>query len=158
MQDKYQSQLRQLGKKVFQLRQAIETSSDGSVYKQGIAVTTAVRQALASLPSDGFMLAIHPDEKIYENPAVLPMEVLRYDQMKPVSNQDSITVDVNISRNEFFERMEQYSQTVVLGISIAADVESTTGSTTEKKLSEVPEKILTNLFSCRSIDRIKSNS
>jgi hypothetical protein len=151
---KYQSQMRQLGKKVFQMREAVDMGtaavavSGGSqsvalVAKQAIGLTTTVRQVLGSMPSDAFMLAMHPFEKIYSNPVVVPTEVL--------------TLEQNTTHNEFYEAMEQHAQMCVIELSEqqqSGDGASAGQTGQQAAKREVPEKILETLFGCTSAKRM----
>jgi hypothetical protein len=139
---KHVNPLRQLGKKVFQLREAI-VEGQGGLLKQAIGITNAVRQIHGALPPDGFMLSMHPSEKVYQNPAVLPGEVLKYAQVKPLGGAVQWG-DVN----EFYERMEQTSQLAVLDLD--EETRAEVPHVLEKRKSQVTFKILEYLFAKKS--------
>ena len=152
MDNKYTNPLRQLGKKLFQLREAIDLSSaqGGALVKQAIGITNAVRQVHAAMPSDGFMLCMHPRDKVYQSPAVLPGEVLKYAPVKPLAGAVQV-VPGGEAVNEFYERMEQSSQLAVL------ELEEQTLEAAPKfdeKKNPVPEKILETLFAKTSEQRL----
>jgi hypothetical protein len=155
--DKYNTQLRLLGKKVMQLREAIEASFDpynpnqsSHFQKQASYVAITLRQLQAAVPADAFMLAIHPRDKIYQNPAVVP-QILKYPDNDIRIPESSLL----LKDSDFYESLESFAIEAVTfsGESIETAIESVE----EKKrvnLQKIPESLISRLYQKLSSDRI----
>ena len=120
---KYTTQLRILGKKIFQLRECVEGGLPGNgsggvawgqFLKASLYVATVLKQVGSLIPADAAVLGIVPAEKIYQNPNALP-EIFGVNGSQ--SKSDNVQDDNQIDFGGFYERMLLFSQETVLQIS-----------------------------------------
>jgi hypothetical protein len=153
--DKYSSALRLLGKKVFQLREAaagelyqgdINDPNAWSFFiKQVLYVTTSLRQVQSGLPADASVLSIVPNDKIWQNPSAVP-EMLKILDLPKKTEKCVYKRD-----NDFFVKMESFSQEAVLNLEIP-EIAST--PVPEKKSFVSITPLLNQVFKRTSEERV----
>ena len=116
--EKYSSQLRLVGKKVFQLREAIagnffdpsDPNSWPMFLKSALYVTTGLRQIQAGVPAEASVLSIVPSDKIWQNPTAVP-DLLKFPGFPQTNQKYAGKRDA-----DFFAEMENYSQEAIMNL------------------------------------------
>ena len=110
---KQQTALRLVGKKLFQLREAVATLPEiqaGPQFVKACQYAGTILEKL-DLPADAAVLAIHPWDKIYRDPAAVP-ELLGDAPAAPASSVQPVD---RSNHREFFSSMKTFADEAVLG-------------------------------------------
>ena len=158
--DRVISQLRALGRKFVQLREAIDACVDPSgefpiPVKQAAYVTTILRQLASCYPSDAFMLSIVPCDKVYQSPTAIP-ELLKLPPI-PLAHIPSPSVAPEERKNEFYESMENYATDAVKQLPPGVDPLSPEMKG-RKALIPVPQSLINRLYYQTSSQRLGTES
>jgi hypothetical protein len=154
--EKYASQLRLVGKKVFQLREAVagnffdpnDPNSWPMFLKSALYVTTGLRQIQAGVPAEASVLSIIPSDKIWQNPTAVP-ELLKFPAFPQTNEKYAQKRDP-----DFFAEMETYCQEAVMNL----DASVSEPKKEEISRSDLPScsAALATIFKRTSAQRLKS--